>query len=267
MILRLSHTLHPSPDGTTWSRSIIRTSNLIHPILYPSPGPENSTSTSSIVWIPLIGLILSHPILSSLKYVSLEVVWILFFWPSYHTFFIRLQAVSQLDQLFKYPLIWSSYPTGILFICLQRVREISQLFEYLPSDLLPFIFIHLQNVRVLCQLFKTSNLSSQTILSSRYAYLVKLFESPPSDRLIPSSSSVSRKYVNFINWFKASDYLILFIHLQHVREPQSFEHPSFDHPLHPSPDRTWTWSVVSGPLIWSSYPILFIRLQKVRELG
>ena len=65
---------------------------------------------------------------------------------------------------------------------------------------------------------------------------------------IPSSSSVSRMYVNLVNCFKIS-YLII---------------PS--HPLHPSPDRTWTWSNVLRSLIWSSHPILFIRLQGVREL-
>jgi hypothetical protein len=39
------------------------------------------------------------------------------------------------------------------------------------------------------------------------------------------------------------------------------------HPLHPSPECTWPLSFVWISLIWSSYPIFFIRLQHVREFG
>ena len=47
------------------------------------------------------------------------------------------------------------------------------------------------------------------------------------------------------------------------------------HPLHPSPgstrnrspERTWTCSIVWRTLIWSSYSILFIRLQLVRVVN
>ena len=97
-------------------------------------------------------------------------------------------------------LIWSSHP--ILFICLQLVRELGQLFYDLSSD-----------------------------------------------HPIPSSSSISREYVTLVNCFKVSHRIIPF------------------HPLHPSPDRMWTWSIFLRSLIWSSHPILFIRLQNVCDLG
>ena len=75
------------------------------------------------------------------------------------------------------------------------------------------------------------------------------FEYLSSDHPIPSSSSVSSLYVNLVNCLNISHLII----------------PS--HPLNLSPVCTWTWSIVWISLIWSSYPILFIHLQSVRELG
>ena len=118
----------------------------------------------------------------------------------------------------------------------------------------PILFIRLQLVRELIQFLWD--------LSSNYP--------------IPSTSSVSRKYVNLANCFKISHlinpshplhpspvrtwtWLIVFKMISHRIIPS--------HPLHPSPGRTWTWSIVLRSLIWLSNPILFIRFQEVRKLG
>ena len=77
----------------------------------------------------------------------------------------------------------------------------------------------------------------------------KLFEYSFSDFPIPPSLSVSRAYVNLINCLNTVHLIILFRW----------------HPLHLSPDRTWT-SIVWIPFIWSSYSFIFIRLQNVSEL-
>ena len=193
-------------------------------------------------------------------------------------------------------LIWSSHP--ILFICLQRVRELGQLFYDLSSD----HPLHPSPARTWTWSTVLWSLiwSSHPILFIRLQFvreLGQLFYDLSSDHPIPSSSSISREYVNLVNCFVISHLIIFFIRLQLVRErgqlfyDLSSDHPIpssssvsreyvnlvncfmishliiLSHPLHPSPGCTWTWSTVLWSLIWSSHPILFIRLQEVRELG
>jgi hypothetical protein len=76
---------------------------------------------------------------------------------------------------------------------------------------------------------------------------VNLFICSKTSNLI--ISHVSRVYVGLINCLNTSNLFILFL------------------PVHPSAESRWTWSFVWTSLIWSFYPILFNRLQEVRELG
>ena len=67
-----------------------------------------------------------------------------------------------------------------------------------------------------------------------------------------------------------SSYPFLSIYLQKVHDLVNClktSHLIISLPLHPLQDRTWTWSIVWIPLIWTSgsYPFLFIYLQDVRE--
>ena len=114
----------------------------------------------------------------------------------------------------------------------------------------PILFICLQEVRELCQLFEYLSyhhpIPSSSSVSSPYVNLVNFLNI--SHLIIPSSSSVSSSYVNLVNCLNISHLII----------------PS--HPLHPSLDSTWTWSIVWTSLIWSSHPILVIHLQRVCEL-
>ena len=78
--------------------------------------------------------------------------------------------------------------------------------------------------------------------------LGQLFEDLSSNHPILSSSPVPRMYVNLVKCLKTS-YLII--------HPSSF----------PVSRLYVNWSIVWRPLIWSSHPILFTRLQRVREFG
>ena len=97
-----------------------------------------------------------------------------------------------------------------------------------------------------------------------------LFEYSSSDHPLPSTSSVSRTYVNYVNCFMASNLIILFHRLQPQRVcklGRLFEYSSSDQsiPTFSSAASTWTWSMVWILDIWSSHPIS-IYLQFVREL-
>ena len=85
-------------------------------------------------------------------------------------------------------------------------------------------------------LFHHLNWSSHPILFICLQLICKfgrLFKDLSSDYPIPSSSSVSRLYVNKVNSLNTSHLIISFL------------------PLHLSPARTWTWSIVLRNYIWS----------------
>ena len=254
---------------------------------------------------------------------SWSIIWRRLIWSSVP--FIRLQFVRELDQLFEDPssdhpismistlhpfpastwiwlIVWIeiiSSPHPFLFDRLQRVCEL--VVDCLNTSFQPIFLIRLQQVREFGQIFFKD-------LSSEYP--------------ISSPSSISRKYVNLINhwraliwssipfirlqfvrvldqYLKTSHLIILshpFIRLQFVcdlvnclntyrlitqclpRHPSSestwswrivFECLSSDH-LNPSSSAassTWIWSILLGPLIRSSHPIPFIRLQIVCEFA
>ena len=132
-------------------------------------------------------------------------------------------------------IILISWTYLFIFICLQSVSELDQLFEYLSSDHL----IHLSPARM-------------------WAWL--------------GARGWSIVWISLI-WLS---HLISFIRRQPkfvCKLSQILGYSSSD-PLQVSSCQftgtsgsTWIWSIVWIPLIWSSHPIPFIRLQWVGELG
>ena len=318
-----SHSLYPSPDSTwicciVW-RPLIRP---FHPILFirfqtvrglgqlledfssdhPIPLPSsffrkyvkliNHLTTSYLIICPL------HP--SPVRTWTWPTVWRPFIWSSnlndlnpssISSEYVNLVNCLNRDHQFTPSLSLRPSPESTWTGC--------ELFEHLSFQ--PIFLIRLQQVREFGQIFFKD-------LSSEYP--------------ISSPSSISRKYVNLINhwraliwssipfirlqfvrvldqYLKTSHLIILshpFIRLQFVRDlvnclntyqlitqclprhPSSestwswrivFECLSSDH-LNPSSSAassTWIWSILLGPLIWSSHPIPFIRLQIVCEFA
>ena len=318
-----SHSLYPSPDSTwicciVW-RPLIRP---FHPILFirfqtvrglgqlledfssdhPIPLPSsffrkyvkliNHLTTSYLIICPL------HP--SPVRTWTWPTVWRPFIWSSnlndlnpssISSEYVNLVNCLNRDHQFTPSLSLRPSPESMWTGC--------GLFEHLSFQ--PIFLIRLQQVREFGQIFFKD-------LSSEYP--------------ISSPSSISRKYVNLINhwraliwssipfirlqfvrvldqYLKTSHLIILshpFIRLQFVRDlvnclntyqlitqclprhPSSestwswrivFECLSSDH-LNPSSSAassTWIWSILLGPLIRSSHPIPFIRLQIVCEFA
>ena len=116
--------------------------------------------------------------------------------------------------MWTWSIVWNTlilFSYPFLFIRLQRVCEFGQFFSSSHLIVLSIIIFYLQDVRE----------------------LVQLCEYYSSDPPTPSSLSVSREYV------KLGDCLKLLIWSSYLS------------PLHPSPDRMWTWPIALIPLIWS----------------
>ena len=92
---------------------------------------------------------------------------------------------------------------------------------------------------------------SSSLLSMTDLNLIRSSALAAYSNIVPSSSSISRTYVKLVNFYGLSS-------------DQTLQ-------VHPDCTSTWTLSIILEPLIWSSYLILFIRLQPasviVRELG
>ena len=150
--------------------------------------------------------ILSHlapsPLAARGRMSTYSIVWTLVIWLTYPILSIRLQGVRQLTQLFEYPS--SDHPIIDELSSLSSLESTwTRLIVWILVLVIwlsyPILFIRLQDVRELTQ----------------------LFEYPTSDHLIPSSSSVSRMYVNLLNCLNTPHLIIpshLSIRFQIVRE-------------------------------------------------
>ena len=198
-------------------------------------------------------------------------------------------------SIFRIPFIWSSLP--IFFIRRQSVCKLGQLLNtshlIIPSDLLhpspertwtwsivriPFIWSSFSSVSrayvILADCLHTLVWLSYPILFIRFQSvreIDQLFEYPSFDHPIHPlypSPVWARRCTWSIVWppLHWSFHTILFIRLQREGVSKLGQLLNTFHliisynPLHPSPGRTWTWSIFWIPLIWSSLPILFIRL-------
>ena len=146
---------------------------------------------------------------------------------------------------------------------------------YLSSEHpIPSSFIYLQNVRELDQLFNDTSsnpIRSSTSVSSLYANLINCLNSYhliiPS---LPLHPYPERTWIWLIVEYISSDYptpSLLYPSPECTRTCSIFFwDPLTDHPLIPSPGSTWFGSIDYKTLIWTSHPLLFIRLQSVCEL-
>ena len=212
---------------------------------------------------------------------SIQVVWILLFWISCATLFIRLQGVRQVNQLFKYRS--SDHPIPL------ASSSLSPVCTWTCSNVwVPLIW-----------------LSHPIFTSTPWLYVNLVDSSCFSDHPILPSLSICRAYVNLLNCLNIphlifrshpilSRTLALYVNLINSSCLNTPFLNFLSCPLYPSPVCTWTCSTVWVPLIWLSHPILssttwlyvnlvnssclstlfliilptlFIRLQSVRQLA